>query len=87
MGSITNDNKQTVVTFEIERLLEEPLRMMRGGKFMVAKNVNMGDAIGWVLWSLVGHKAPSIDLSKIQSIQVSFDKEAGTFVATMKKQP
>jgi hypothetical protein len=86
MGSITNDSKQTVVTFEVERLLDEPIRMMRNGKFMVAKNVTMGDAIGWVLWSLVGHKAPAIDLNKIKSIQVSYNRDAGTFVATMEKQ-
>lgn len=87
MGNIANDDKQTVVTFEIERLLDEPVRMIREGKLVVAKNVMMRHVIGLVLYSLLGHKAPAIDLTKIESIQVSYDKEAGTFVATMKKQP
>jgi len=39
------------------------------------------------LWSLLGHKAPAIDLNKIASIDVSYDQEAGTFTAVMKKQP
>jgi hypothetical protein len=85
MGNITNDDRRAVVTFEADRLLDQPVRMMNSGVLMVAKNVTMRHVIGWVLWSLMGHKAPAIDLNKIKSIQVSFDKEAGTFIATMKK--
>jgi hypothetical protein len=87
MGSIENNEEQTVVTFEIERLLDEPVRMMDEGILKVAKNITIRHVIGWVLWSLLGHKAPAIDLTKIQSMDVAYKKEEGTVTATMKKQP
>lgn len=87
MGSINNDDKQTVVTFEVDRLLDEPVRMIQQGVLMTSRNITMRHVIGWVLWSMLGHKAPAIDLNKITSIEVSYDKEAGTFTAVMKKQP
>jgi len=85
MGSIKNDDKQATVTYEASRLLDEPVRMMKDGVLMVSKNITMRHVIGWVLWSLMGHKAPAIDLSKIESMEVSFDLLDGTFTATMEK--
>lgn len=86
MGSIKTDTEAVVVTFEVERLLDEPVRMLRDGKFQVSTNIKMRHVIAWVLWSLASHKIPSFDPSAFETIQLSYDPQAGTFVATMKKQ-
>ena len=85
MGSIKNEKEQIVVTFEVERLLDEPLRMLGNGALHKSTNTTVADGIGWVLWSLLASKMPKLDFSRLGPIQVSYDREAGTFVATMKK--
>jgi hypothetical protein len=86
MGSIKNDEDQVVVTFEVERTLKENLLMLGGGKLHRSTNTTVADEIGWVLWRMLTKNMPKLDFSKLGPVQVSFDKEAGTFVATMKKQ-
>jgi len=46
MGSINNDDKQTVVTFEVDRLLDEPVRMIQQGVLMTSRNITMRHVIG-----------------------------------------
>ena len=86
MGSIKTDEDQVVVTFEAERMLQEDLRMYGDGKLHRSTNIKLADVIGWGLWSMLTEKMPKLDFSKLGPIQVSYDKEAGTFVAVMKKQ-
>lgn len=86
MGSIKNEADQVVVTFEVERMLQENLRMLGNGKLHRSTNATVADMVGWVLWSMLTKNMPKLDFSKLGAIQVSYDKEAGTFVATMKKQ-
>ena len=87
MGSIKNNREEVIVTLEVERLLDEPLRMIREGKFQVSSNTYMRTVTGWVLWSLLTHKMPKLDFEKMGQIQVSFDREAGAVVAVIEKRP
>jgi len=86
MGSIKNDPDKVIVTLEVERLLDEPLRMVREGQFQTSSNIDVRTVTGWVLWSLLAHKMPGLDFETMKQIQVSFDKEAGAVVAVIEKQ-
>jgi hypothetical protein len=85
MGSIKTDSEVVVVTLEAERLLDEPVRMIRDGKFQVA-NIRVRHVVGWVLWSMMAHKMPNLNFAKMKSIDIRFDKDNGTFIATIEKQ-
>ena len=87
MGNIRNDPDRVIVTFEAERFLDEPLRLFRDGKMQINKAITMRIIVGWVLWSLLAHKMPTLDFAKMEQIEVTFDKESGMFVATIKKLP
>ena len=86
MGSIKNNPDKVIVTLEVERLLDEPLRMVREGRLQTSTNTDMRAVVGWVLWSLLAHKMPGLDFEKMEHIQVSFDPEAGAIVAVIDKQ-
>lgn len=86
MGSIKNVEDRVIVTFEVERMLQEHLRMVGDGKLHRSTNATIADMLGWVLWSMLAKNMPKLNFSEFGPIQTSYDKEAGTFVAVIKKQ-
>jgi len=87
MGSIKNDEQQVVITLEIDKLLNEKVRMMIDGKLMTSTNTTMRDVMGWVLWSILFEKIPQMDSSKFagSKIELEFVQEAGAIVANIAK--
>jgi len=85
VGSIKNGKDKVVITLEIDKILAEPARMMMDGELKVSRNITVRHVLGWVLWSILLKKIPQIDTKGFQSIDLQFDREAGTIVATIDK--
>ena len=86
MGSIKNNRKDVVITFEVERFLKEPLVMFEDGKCRVSTNITFEIAIAWALYKMLHDKIPELDTSKLSNMRARYDHEAGTFVVEMDKQ-